>query len=249
VQQEVTLTSQQEQTLKEWMHNLVDKKEPIQYLLGSVPFNGVTILVRPPILIPRPETEEWCVHLIEQLKPLAHHAFTILDLCCGSGCLAIAFAKALPKATIYALDINPAALELTRENANYNSAANVITLQSDLFQALPDGIQFDLIVSNPPYISPQEWETLDDSVKLWESEQALLAQDHGLAVIKNIVARAPEYLRSSTMFPRLNIPQLMVEIGYNQGKMVANIFKQAGYSNITTHKDAQGLDRTVSGSL
>ncbi len=247
VQQSIALSHEQQSTLQQWLDALVLQKKPIQYLLGSVPFAGVTIMVKPPILIPRPETEEWCVALGNQLLSLHEQRLTILDLCCGSGCIGIALAKALPHATIYSLDIDIRAVELTKENANYNGVANVIALQSDLFEALPNGLQFDMIISNPPYITPEEWIHVDDSVKKWESEQALLAQDHGLEVIKKIVAHAPEYIRNNESLDRIGMPQLILEIGYAQGKMVANLFKHASYSDVTIHQDMQGHDRVVSG--
>lgn len=249
LQKKIALSQEQQNTLHEWVHALVVQKKPIQYLLGSVPFNSVTIRVRPPILIPRPETEEWCSALATQLAPLNNHKLTILDLCCGSGCIAVTLAKALPQATVYALDIDNQSIALTRENADYNSVGNIVPLQSDLFASLPPHTVFDLIVSNPPYIAPDEWSEVDDSVKKWEAEHALLAQDHGLAVIKNIIAHAPEYLRDNEFLQRLGIPQLIIEIGYTQGKMVTNLFKNAGYTHITLHKDMQGQDRVISGSI
>ena len=188
-QDAVLLSADQRTALAQWLEKLIVHKMPIQYLIGSVPFCDVDILVEAPILIPRPETEEWCGNIIEQLKRLEKQQITILDLCCGSGCIAIALAQALPHATVYAVDISPQAIALTKKNVIHNAVNNVVVIQSDLFSGIAS-IKFDLIVTNPPYIADSEWGSLDESVTQWEDRNALCAPDNGLAIIKEIIDQA-----------------------------------------------------------
>ena len=261
------LTEQQQKTLDTFLHEHIVDHKPLQYLIGSVPFLDLEIRVRPPILIPRPETEEWCIELIEQLSNLPHQSLTILDMCTGSGCIGLSLASALPASTIYAVDISPFACELTRDNALSNHISNVQIIQSDLFSSLPANVKFDLIVSNPPYISGEEYETLDESVKNWEDPRALVAQENGLEILKKIIFQSRVWLKPNLAYlsqrkemqdpaiPQvakemqdLDIPQLAVEIGYNQGTLVQALFEEAGYSNVKIHQDFAGKDRLVSGN-
>lgn len=245
----IMLSPEQEQQLVTWINKLVHEHMPIQYLIGSVPFNGVDILVEPPVLIPRPETEEWCLKLIEQLKRLDQQQLMILDLATGSGCIALALAHHLPQATIYASDISPQALDLAQKNTEHNKVSNVTLITSDLFESLPQGVTFDLIVSNPPYISPDEWQQLDTSVTKWEDKQALLASDDGLAIIKKIIATAPHYIKSNKEMQQKKIPQVIIEIGYKQGEKTIALLKQAKYNAIKVHKDLEKKDRYVTGRV
>lgn len=248
-QETVSLSTSDHNTLQEWLQNLVDEHKPIQYILGSVPFNGVDIIVKPPTLIPRPETEEWTCNLIEQLQTINTEALSILDLCTGSGCIAVALAKSLPHATITAVDIAQSALLLTQENAKHNAVTNITCLKSDLFNALPEGSVFDLIVSNPPYIAEDEWSSLDVSVTHWEDKRALVAQDHGLAIIERIIHDAPRFLKPNHDIQSQHIPQLTLEIGYQQGPAVKKLMDDAGYTQTQIIKDLEGKDRIVVGSI
>ena len=129
----ITLTSDQQQKLDSWIDQLINKNIPLQYLIGSVPFIDLEILVETPTLIPRPETEEWCVNLIEQLNKLSHKKLTVLDLCSGSGCITLALAQAFPAAHVYGLDISDKAIALAQKNAIHNRISNATFLHSDLF--------------------------------------------------------------------------------------------------------------------
>lgn len=236
------LTNTQQELLKIALHEHVVEHKPLQYIFGTVPFLSLTLTVRPPVLIPRPETEYWCSYLIEKLQQLPNQQLTILDMCTGSGCIALALAKALPDAKVYAVDKLDKACELAKENAQKNGLS-INVVQSDLFLQLPNDLRFDLIVSNPPYIDTQEWETLPESVKQWEDPSALLAHEHGLALLKQIINQAPAWLTKNPLMYRL--PRLVVEIGYNQGKLVRDIFSRAGFTAIEVHKDLYGQDRFV----
>ena len=129
-------TDAQQEKLEQWIERQVVDHEPLQYLLGSVPFGDVDILVESPVLIPRPETEEWCIQLIEFLTTVQNKKLDILDLCSGSGCIAIALAQALPKARVIGADIDDAALSLANKNIDHNHIANATFLRSDLFAQL-----------------------------------------------------------------------------------------------------------------
>lgn len=239
----------QQAQLQKWIDQQVQHHEPLQYLLGSVPFCDVDILVKPPVLIPRPETEEWCIKLIEYLITMKNQKINILDVCSGSGCIAIALAKALPKATVFGVDIDDNALSLSQLNAHHNHVSNVTFLRSNLFEALSDAFRFDIIISNPPYISQEEYKTLDTSVREWESKRALVAADDGLALIKKIIKTAPSYIQPNNELKEKNIPQLIIEIGYQQGPDVASYMKQQGYSHVRVQRDLEGKDRVVTGRI
>ncbi len=240
----ITLSNDQKNTLNDWIIKHTQQSMPLAYLIGSVPFINATITVKPPILIPRPETEEWVARLITQIKKSAIKELRILDMCTGSGCIAIALAQAFPYAQLYAADISPDALHLARHNAVLNNITNITFIESDLFQSLA-GATFDIIVSNPPYISQEEWTTLDISVKNWEDPQALIAADHGLAIIKDIITNAPQHLHNNPLYTTYGIPQMIIEFGSAQGPAVANIAAHSSFKSYTIIKDAQLHDRII----
>lgn len=228
---------------------LTNKHMPLQYLLGSTPFAGLEILTQPPVLIPRPETEEWTIKLIEQLQSVPDKKLTILDLCTGSGCIALALAEALPQAKVYGTDISDIALALAEQNKLHNHISNATFLRSDLFAQIPKEFTFDLIVGNPPYIDEKDWLQLDKSVTQWEDKHALIAADHGLALIKKIIDNAPKYLKKNETLKQKNIPQLILEIDYTQGKAVKEYLEKADYNQIAIYKDLEGKDRVASGRI
>jgi len=245
----IRLTSEQLKKLYEILYEIKENKKPIAYILGSVPFAELTLLVEPPILIPRLETEEWILELIAHLKPhiSTKSSFKILDLCTGSGALALALAHTFPSAQIIASDISERAIKLAKKNATYNDINNVQFVVSDLFELLHLYGPFDLIVSNPPYIALEEWNHLEESVKHWEDKNALVAAGEGLALIEKIIKQAPEYLAPSDELSL--IPQLVIEIGYAQGKEMAELLKKLNYTNILLKKDLAGQDRVVYATL
>lgn len=243
VHHDIALSTEQQNQLNQWLDKLTKEHMPLQYILGTVPFLSVTIEVKPPILIPRPETEEWCALLIEKLQQHGPTNLTILDLCTGSGCIALALAKALPHSTIVATDISRDALQLAQTNANRNNITNVTFIKSDIYEQLQPDKKFDLIVSNPPYIAPEEWPNLQPEVRLWEDKTALVAEQHGLELIERIIKGAKNYYTTK----RLSFAQLWIEIGYKQGKAVTDLMAQAGFSQITIIKDLYGKDRVVTG--
>jgi len=249
IQEVLTLTTEQKIQLEQWVTKLVDEHMPIQYLLGCVPFADIDILVEPPTLIPRPETEEWCLYIIEHLRLLQNNKIKILDMATGSGCIALALAHHLPRAHIVATDIADVALELTEKNSEHNKIRNITILKSDLFESIPHGERFDIIVSNPPYIAFSELQGLEASVTQWEDSGALVAEDDGLAIIKQIIAQAPLFIHTNNEMKQKNIPQLVIEIGYAQGTIVKELMNASHYNDVLVHKDLEGKDRFVTGRI
>lgn len=243
------LTLEQQIILTKWLKKLIDEQYPLQYLLGYVPFNNVEILVKPPVLIPRPETEEWTVHIIQKLKKLKNTSITVLDLCTGSGCIAIAIAKELPSTHVFASDIQDHALQLAEKNCFHNKALNMTIIKSNLFDSIPQDLKFDLIVSNPPYITQEEWLNLEPSVKNWEDKRALVAQEDGLGIIAHIIKQAPKFLKPNNELELFNIPQVIIEIGYKQADSVKDLFEKSGYCHVEIEKDLEGKNRIACGRV
>lgn len=215
---------------------------PLQYLLQTVPFLDLTITVRPPILIPRPETEEWVYHLITILNPLSKSPLKILDLCTGSGCIALALSQALPNATIVGIDKNPEAIALAEENKKNNHQKNVTFLCADICQPLPSSLQSHIIVSNPPYLSAEEYEILDPSVKAWEDKDALVGGHDGMLLYSTILHIAPELLLP---LPNTHnhIPQVYLEIGPAQEHALPKAILQHNKFSYSIYKDISNKDR------
>lgn len=245
----IELTSTMEDTLEGWLDAMVYHHKPIAYILQEVPFGNLAISVRPPVLIPRPETEEWVLSLIDAIRASGAKQLRILDLCTGSGCIALSLADAFPDAQIVATDISPFALFLVEENKRKLKINNVQCIESDVFMQVPQDVLFDLIVSNPPYITDKEFVRLDSSVKNWEDSRALLAEDDGLAVIKRIIDQAPQFLRPNAELQASGIAQLSIEIGAQQGASVEALMRTSGYKKVVVNKDLARKDRLVSGSI
>lgn len=232
----------QRATLAVWLDDHINHHKPLAYIIGWVPFCELRIHVQPPLLIPRPETEEWVTFFINQLKSTGISTFSLLDVCTGTGCIALAIAHAFPQATIYATDINPEALLCARENAALNNIKNVTFIYADLFENIDK--KFDFIVSNPPYISHDEASLLLPAVQKWEDPRALFAEDKGYALIKRIITQAPLYLHSKL---KNNTPNVCIEIGYRQGPITSAYMKEHGYADVHILKDYAGHDRVVCG--
>lgn len=237
-----------EHRIAQLVHQHVHEHMPLQYLLGSVPFIDITLQVEPPVLIPRPETEEWVFNLIQELHTLRHKMLRILDIGTGSGAIAIALAHALPEAEIIAVDCSNHALSLCKKNCALNTTENIKTIESNLFDAL-HGQTFDLIVSNPPYITEEEYLHLDPSVRNWEDKHALVANRHGLAIIEDIIKQAPAFLKKNDELLAKNIGQLYIEIGYTQGQAVADYMRACGYRSAKILTDLESKDRVVVGRM
>lgn len=237
----ITLTQEQQEKLDSLVARRVNAHEPLQYIVGSVPFCGLTIDVKSPILIPRPETEEWVTWVINQYKEVEDAQFTVLDLCTGSGCIALALAKSFPKATIIGVDLNPQAIRLANINKEKNNITNCSFITSDLYQKLPGNFTCNLIVSNPPYLTREEYQDLDPSVKIWEDRSALVADNNGMFFYHKILQEAPLFLRPiKTTSP---LPNIIFEIGPAQEPLLSSLLTTGSIRAYTIHKDLQGKNR------
>ena len=205
------------------------QREPLQHIIGSTSFCGYEIAVNRHVLVPRPETEllaelGWQFLLATPKQneggsssPNAQPA-TALDLCTGSGCIAIALAAKCPAATITATDISGDALGLAKENAAQNNvAAQIEFLQGDVFAALPADARFDLISSNPPYIPSAEIATLQPEVRDFDPHGALDGGADGLEFYRLIAAQAKVFLKPGG--------KTMVEFGDDQAEAICKIFE------------------------
>ena len=235
-----SLSEQEQLSLQSLILKMKDEHMPLAYILGFVPFLDLKIHVKPPILIPRQETEQWIQELIEALKNEPAQNFSILDIGTGSGCIALALAKQFPLAHITAIDINRSALELARHNSKTNGISNITFIQSDLFASIHSGSRFDLIVSNPPYIDPSMIHSLSKEVKDWEDHAALFADNQGMAIIDKILQQADDFLK-----PCLNMPfQLVLEIDQYHKDGALSCAQNYDWS-ATACKDSFGNWRTL----
>jgi release factor glutamine methyltransferase len=234
-----------DQKMQGWIQAILHDHMPVQYIIGNVPFLELDISVKQPILIPRPETEYWTQLAINELKSAQAHEFYALDLCSGTGCIGLSVAHAFAEAQVIASDINPAACELIKANILKNKIKNCTPVLSDLFESLPPSQKYSVITANPPYIPLHEWQALEPRVKLWESPQALIAQQEGLHLIQEIINQAPDYLEKKIA----GVAQVWIEIGFNQAEKVVALFNKAGYKEIKVVQDLYGKNRVVTGSL
>jgi release factor glutamine methyltransferase len=209
--------------------------EPIQYIVGETEFFGLPFKVTPDVLIPRPETE----HVVEKAIELArlHAAPRIVDLCTGSGAIAIALAHALPATAITATDLSPSALTIARENAQRNSVESRIRfLQGDLLEPVT-GEHFDLVVANPPYVPTIERESMSVEVRDHEPALALFAGVDGLDIYRRLISGAPEVLVPGGF--------IVLEIGHGQARAVEALLAAAGFTRIEFIPDLQGIPRVA----
>jgi len=251
--QDLDLNKEQEEKLYSWLKQRGEEKKPLQYILGHLPFCNLDILVEQPILIPRPETEEWTLWLIEKLKKFDKDTqnLKILDMCSGSGCIALALGKNLPDAQIIGTDINPKAVELANKNKIHNKIKNVNFIKSDFYKNMQDlqKEKFDIIVSNPPYISEQDWQNLSKTIINWEDKTALVANDNGYLAFEEIIKNAKNYLKENKMLKKHKISQIILEIGKNQENKVFELLKYYNFQNIDSQVDFNKITRVVTASL
>ena len=214
--------------------------EPLQYVLGEAPFYGRMFLVDRRVLIPRFDTEillQAALQKVLELKAKGVERPRVLDLCTGSGCIALTLLLECPDISLSASDVSADALEVSRENARRltGSEESVRWIQSDLFEQL-DGV-YDLIVSNPPYIKNADLPGLDPEVRDHEPHTALLGGEDGLCFIKRIAREAKEHLSL--------MGRILMEIGDEEGEDVRRLFEEEAYEGLRILRDLAGRDRVV----
>ncbi|MEN8153857.1 MAG: peptide chain release factor N(5)-glutamine methyltransferase [Acidobacteriota bacterium] len=211
------------------------KNEPVAYILGNKEFYSEKFLVNKNVLIPRPETEL----LVEKVLETTSGSSRILDIGAGSGVISIMIAKKT-HAEIVATELDKNAIKVLKKNIQKHNVKSIITpLRKNLFPEKRD--KFDIIVSNPPYLSVEEYDQLPDSIKKYEPEAALIGGEKGDEIIRRIISGALNYLKPGGF--------LFLEIGFDQKNRIRKHLSEYGFSDIEFFKDYQGISRIVKAKL
>jgi release factor glutamine methyltransferase len=212
-----------------------EKRVPLAYLRGTQAFYGLDFEVSPAVLIPRPETELLVEFAIEKLRNTP--GATLVDVGTGSGCIAVAAAVHLPEVRLLALDLSPDALALARRNARRHQVEKRVRfVQANLLEGVSAG-RVEMIVSNPPYVTTAEVETLQPEVRDYEPRLALDGGVDGLVFQRGLIARARRVLRPGGW--------LGLEVALGQADAVAARLREAGFSAVETRRDLAGIERVV----
>jgi len=215
--------------------------EPVAYIRGEKEFYGRVFHIDKRVLVPRPDTEI-LVETALRRTMTSSMGGRYLDLCTGSGCVAVSLARERPTCKVFAVDLSPDALDVAVKNAiRLGAVFQMAFLLGDLFEPLARlaGLRFELITANPPYITDPEFATLPADVRGFEPRMALSGGPDGLAVLRRVVAGARTRLRSGGV--------LAVEMGAGQAEGVKALFVEAGFTDIAVDKDYGGHERVVSG--
>lgn len=213
--------------------------EPLQYIIGKVEFYGLEFEINKSVLIPRPETELLVEAVIEAVGK--DESINILDIGSGSGNISIALAKNISSCRVVGLDISEEAIEIAKRNAKLNGVDNqLMFMKKNIFNGI-DILEnkFDVIVSNPPYVSIDDFNNLDPELRLYEPKIALTDEKNGLSFYRKISSLSGTLLKSSGM--------LFFEIGAGQAKEVKKILMDDGFKNILIKKDYSDIERIIIG--
>ncbi len=234
------LTDHQESVLREYMSRL-SKNEPIQYILGYADFMNIRLTVTPDVLIPRSDTETL---VLVALAAIRNNGYSkILDMCTGSGAIALGILHELPgkKYSAVCADISAKALSVAQRNAQNLYEKRVSFIESDFFSAFDaNNDKFDIIVSNPPYIEKGDISELMPQVRDYEPHLALDGGLDGLDAYRQLISHAPDYLAEGGT--------LAFEVGYTQAHRVADLMSKS-FRNIEIIKDLSGIERVVKGEI
>ncbi len=214
-------------------------RRPTAYILGHWGFMGLDFQVNENVLIPRQDTETLVEQMLELAGQIPVSELKVVDLCTGSGCIAISMAHYLGKrARVWATDLSGDALQMAKQNAAVN-VVNIEFCQGDLFAALGEDLQgqIDMLLSNPPYIDPEVYAGLEPEVREYEPSMALAADHRGLIFYERIAREAGKWLRPGGY--------LGLEIGYDQGESVAELLRKNQFEEVRVVQDLTGKDRVV----
>ena len=219
-------------------------REPVQYIIGSTGFMGLQFVVDPRVLIPRPETET----LVEQAMLVCQHAqdrtLTVLDIGTGSGNIAVSLAKFRKNCSVTAIDLADEALQVAQINAERNGVSDRITLiKMDAFEPVDQLLlrRFDLLVSNPPYVSLEEYETLRMEIRRFEPKEAVSDGSDGLEFYRRLVELSPYLL--------IDGGTIIAELGFREEQAVSEMMHNADFEYITVVPDLQGVPRVISAKV
>jgi len=231
--QSMPLGEEEEKKVNSYFEAIQKRSEkiPLQYITGEQNFCGLDFYVNENVLIPRLDTEI----LVEKILEYEEPGQRVMDMCTGSGCIAITLQK-LGGFQVMAVDISEEALTLARKNAQRNQA-QVTFFQSNMFEQLSNTSKVEVIVSNPPYIESKVVDELDDEVKKYEPRLALDGMEDGLHFYRILAREGKRFLNEGG--------RLYVEIGFDQAEAVKEIFGAQGFLDIQVYKDLAGLDRVV----
>ena len=207
--------------------------EPFEYIVGEIPFFHCHFRISSDVLIPRPETEILLEKAVLQIQKQDYSNKAAWDLCCGSGCLGVSLKKALPDLEVSLSDLSAKAIEIAKVNASLNGVT-VCFYQGDLLSPFQHR-KVDFVLCNPPYISEQEFATLDPSVRLYEPKIALVAGVSGLEFYSRLANELPSYLNQGA--------QVFLEVGAGQGAAVGDLFGAKCWKTKRLEKDLAGHDR------
>lgn len=227
------MMSEQQESLYQQLLARRMEHEPLQYIIGMQEFMGINFVVDQNVLIPRQDTE-----ILVELALSECNGKRILDVCTGSGCIAISLAKLGSPKSVTALDISAAALDVARKNAEMNHTT-IEFIESNMFEQVKQ--TYDIIVSNPPYIKSSIINTLMPEVRQFEPRLALDGEEDGLEFYRILAKEAKRFLSDRG--------RVLFEIGCDQGEDVIQLLREHGYDNIEITKDYANLDRVVSASI
>ncbi|MCK4911125.1 MAG: peptide chain release factor N(5)-glutamine methyltransferase [Thermodesulfovibrionales bacterium] len=207
-------------------------REPLQYITGTVDFADMRLKVGPGVLVPRPETEL----LVAEVAKRAQEPKKVLDLCTGSGCIALELERRFPEADIVGTDVSSEALAYARQNVSELESVNVNLMHGEMFAPV-DGMRFDVIVANPPYIPAGEIDGLQPEVAKFEPRSALDGGTDGLDFYRVIARKAPGHMENGGL--------LALELGAGQAQEVVTMLKEHGFRDIEVLKDYAGHKRML----
>ena len=224
--------------IREYLKKIAKDKLPLQYLLNEQEFYGRKFYVNKGVLIPRQDTEILVEKAINIVKDKKIEVPKILDIGTGSGVIGITMALEIENSKVLGIDVSDVAIEISNKNREILKAKNIKIVKSNLFENVSFK-EFDIIISNPPYISRDEIDVMSENTLTWEPEEALFAENEGLYFYNEICDKGYDYLQKEGY--------LLFEIGYKQREKVKMIMENKGYKEIEIIKDLQGLDRVVVG--
>lgn len=244
VEFERILTPEELANLKEFIQRRV-KREPLQYILGTVPFCDSLFKVAPGVLIPRPETELLVEKLTERIQQqfVEQSKITVVDLGVGSGCIGLSLIKPFFQAELHGVDLSEAALSQAKENADSLELVDRAHFYlGHWFEPLEETVHgsVDLIVSNPPYVREEDFEGLQPEVKDFEPKQALVSGQTGLEMYEQIIPQAGAHLRDGGL--------LAFEVGFQQAEKVKELMEANQFKNVEVIPDLSEIDRIVIGT-